>query len=84
MKKLFLICTMIFCFGYASAQETPMKSKTKTDSVYNKKGKQNAEKGKHKNDTVNTNHTQKKAKTKSSGTPTTKQRRDTINGPTTP
>ena len=90
MKNLIVTCSMLLCFGYAFAQETPQKtkqSKTKTDTVYNKKEKRTTEKStaKRKTDTVSSNRThQKKGNTtKTKGTETVPQR-DSIIEPTRP
>lgn len=80
MKNLFLAGCMLFCFGIASAQETPQKKKssTKTDTVYNKKNKEHPTRT---NDTVHKQHSGKKKGTQKPASQTiTPQRRDTING----
>lgn len=87
MKNLFLMGCMLFCFGIASAQETPQKKKssTKTDTVYNKKNKQ------HPTRTSDTVHKSQAGKKKGTTKPTTTsptttspttvpQRTDSING----
>lgn len=74
---------MFLCFGIASGQETPQKKKStvKTDSVYNKKHKQNQPTRK----TDSIKHTQKKKGTeKPVNKSTVPPRKDTISSPPRP
>ncbi|WP_135223782.1 hypothetical protein [Flavobacterium foetidum] len=79
MRNLILSFCMILFFGFASAQETPRtnKSKTQTDSTYQKKGKHTKGTVKRGDTIKSKTPTQKQRK---SGSPTTTPpRRDTIN-----
>lgn len=88
MKNLFLSCSLILCFGFASAQTTPAKTKsaTKTDSVYNKKGNHGTEykSGTKKADSTSKHQTGKKKQKSASKTQSAPARRDTIGGTTKP
>ncbi|WP_347049375.1 hypothetical protein [Flavobacterium olei] len=90
MKNLILTCSMLLCFAFASAQDTPQKtkqSKTKSDTVYSKKSKTTTQKSTsttRKTDTVNSNHKHKKGTTKSGSTETVPQRKDSVGGTTRP
>ncbi|MCP2025272.1 hypothetical protein L1276_000412 [Flavobacterium sp. HSC-32F16] len=84
MKHLILSFCMILCFGFASAQETPVQKKQSTDTIHQKKSKHNTSTQKNSNtkkgDTVNKQRTDKKGKTVKSAQSTTPQRKDSING----
>ena len=87
MKNLFLsVCTLL-CFGIASAQEVPQKtkeSKTKTDTTYNKKGKHSKAKSTNpkKGDTMGgKRQNQNSDPVRNTTTP---QKRDSVNTTTKP
>lgn len=82
MKNLIVSFCMILFFGFASAQETPVKKKQGTDTIHSQKSKHKSSTQKStttKQDTVNRQRTEKKGKTVKSKENTTQQGRDTIN-----
>ncbi|WP_426485239.1 hypothetical protein [Flavobacterium sp. 2] len=82
MRNLIASFCMILFFGFASAQETPVKTKQSTDTVHSKMSKHKTSTQKNTTttkDTINS-RTEKKGKTTKSGGNATPQRKDSING----
>lgn len=82
MRNLIASFCIILFFGFASAQETPVKKKQSTDTIHSKKSKHKTSTQKSittKKDTVNRQRTEQKGKTTKSKENTTQQGRDTIN-----